>query len=373
MNDLPEVWNMMMIPKLKLLPIALLFSLLLSSCSLTANEMTDNQIWIDVPLNGINFESGQMINIEGHAANAGEDLQVEVWVNAVEIGNPDLVPAKGNLSYFTYNYLPPGPGDYIIQVVLVGAAGENLPSDTAHVTVGGDVEETMEITPSPTTTMTPEVSLTPSTSETATQTPKPMVQFWAEPLPVQAGGCTTIFWETKNVSKVVIGGVEQPFNGSYQVCDVCEPQNYRLIVTYMDNREETFWVETTITGSCATATSTVTVTPTPTPEDTTPPPAPAPSVPADGLSLSCRPSQTLTWMPVSDPSGITEYQVEVQRSSDNNTWSSAAFSPINELLDKTTEISTECGWYYRWRVRAVDGAGNISDWSPWSYFSITLA
>jgi len=363
---------MMTIPKPKLLLIALLFTLLLTSCSLTANEMTDNQIWIDVPLNGINFGPGQSVNIEGHAANAGEDLQVTVWVNAVEVGNLDLVPTKGNLSYFTYDYLPPGPGDYVIQVVLVGAAGENLPSDNARITVGGEVEETMEITSSPTNTMTPEVTPTPSNSETPTHTPEPMFNFWAEPLPVLAGDCTTIFWEAENVSKVVFGGVEQPFSGSYQVCDICEPQNYRLIVTYLDNTEETYWVDITITGSCATATPTITVTPTPIPEDTTPPTAPTPSVPADGLNLSCRSSQSLTWIPVNDPSGIAEYQLEVQRSSDNNNWSSAGFSPINGLTDKTTEISTECGWYYRWRVRAIDSAGNISEWSAWSNFSITL-
>ena len=363
---------MMKISKQKILLIAIFFIFFLSSCSLTESETSDNQIWIDVPLNGINFEPGQSVNIEGHAANAGEGLQVTVWVNAVEIGNPELSPTKGNLSYFTYSYLPPGPGDYIIQVVLVGGAGENLPSDSARITVGGDVEDTVKKTPSPTTTMTTEVTLTPSISETPTQQPESTVRFWAEPLPVQAGGCTTIFWEAENVSKVIFGGVEQPFNGSYQVCDLCEPQNYRMIVTYPDNREETFWVEITITGSCAAPSPTVTVTTTPIPEDTTPPPAPTPSVPSGGLSLTCRASQTLTWIPVSDPSGIAEYQVEIQRSSDNNNWSSASFSPINGILDKTTSIATECGWYYRWRVRAVDGAGNAGDWSPWSYFSITL-
>jgi len=359
-------------PKLKIFLTTLFFSLLLSSCGLTGNEATDNQIWIDVPLNGIHFEPGQSVNIEGHAANDGEDLQVGIWVNALEVGNPELVPANGNLSYFTYNYLPPGPGDYVIQVVLVGGTGENLISDTARITVGGDVEETVEITPSPTATTTPELTLMPSVSETPTQMPEPIVNFWADPLPVQAGGCTTIFWEAENVSKLVFGGVEQPFSGSYQVCNICEPQNYRLIVTYPDDTEETFWVEITITGSCATATPTVTVTPTPNPEDTTPPNAPTPSAPADGLNLTCRASQTLTWMPVSDPSGIAEYQVEVQRSSDNSTWSNAPGSPINGIPDKTTSITTDCGWYYRWRVRAVDGAGNPSDWSTWFYFSITL-
>jgi hypothetical protein len=33
----------------------------------------------------------------------------------------------------------------------------------------------------------------------------------------------------------------------------------------------------------------------------------------------------------------------------------------------------ECGWYYRWRVRAVNGAGLAGEWSGWFLFTITLS
>jgi hypothetical protein len=32
----------------------------------------------------------------------------------------------------------------------------------------------------------------------------------------------------------------------------------------------------------------------------------------------------------------------------------------------------ECGWIYRWRVRAVDDVGNVGGWSGWSQFTVTL-
>ncbi len=130
------------------------------------------------------------------------------------------------------------------------------------------------------------------------------------------------------------------------------------------------YTETPTTTPTATPTSTPTLTPTP--GDTTPPAAPTPYVPANGLSLSCRATQSLTWLPVSDPSGIAEYRVNLQRSADNANWSNATGSPFTGIADKTIIISTECGWYYRWQVSAVDGAGNQSAWSSWSYFSITL-
>jgi hypothetical protein len=39
---------------------------------------------------------------------------------------------------------------------------------------------------------------------------------------------------------------------------------------------------------------------------------------------------------------------------------------------KQIEVSVQCGPYYRWNVRAQDGAGNWSDPSAWSHFAIVL-
>jgi hypothetical protein len=75
---------------------------------------------------------------------------------------------------------------------------------------------------------------------------------------------------------------------------------------------------------------------------------------------------------VEDPSGIAEYQVEVQRHAGDNNWQDAPGGQIS-VGGKTTSISVECGWYYRWRVRAIDGNGNTSGWSGWSQFAITLS
>jgi hypothetical protein len=343
-------------------------------------------VWLDVPLNGLHFPTGQAINIEGHAANSGQDLTVELWINNINVTALDLTTVKDQLSYFTYSYEPPGPGEYIIQVMLLGTGNSEPSMDRVQVVVDGELGEeipttaTATLTPTARISLTPELTRSPSATITHTPTLQTSIKFWADPLPVQAGGCTTLYWEVDNAARVVFGGVDMSPIGSSQVCKICEAQNYRLTVTYPDDHEEIVWLEITVTGTCATPTSPPTFTPTPSatftptipPPDSTPPPVPSPSVPANGLTLSCRASQAITWLPVSDPSGIAEYQVEVQRSSDNSTWNALGYSPITGISDKTTTITTDCGWYYRWRVRAVDGAGNISEWSIWSYFSITL-
>jgi hypothetical protein len=106
------------------------------------------------------------------------------------------------------------------------------------------------------------------------------------------------------------------------------------------------------------------------PSDTTPPPAPTPAVPADGLVLSCRSSQTLAWLPVDDPSGISGYYVKLEKEVTTGNWQSAGgYGPIS---GKQVDVTVDCGIHYRWMVRAQDGAGNFSNWSAPSHFSINL-
>jgi hypothetical protein len=110
-----------------------------------------------------------------------------------------------------------------------------------------------------------------------------------------------------------------------------------------------------------------TITPTP---DTTGPPAPTPVYPP---LPDCTGSKTLDWLPVTDPSGIAEYQVEAERRPDTiSSWTVAAGSPWIGISSTDLSIPVECGFYYRWRVRAVDGVGNPGAFSGWAYFEVSL-
>jgi hypothetical protein len=95
-------------------------------------------------------------------------------------------------------------------------------------------------------------------------------------------------------------------------------------------------------------------------------------VPADGLTLSCRGSQNLVWVPVTAPSGIAQYQVQVQRHSGDGNWQDVPGSAFSGISGKNYTVPVECGWYYRWRVRAVAGNGSTSEWSGWRQFTVTL-
>lgn len=298
-------------------------------------------VWIDVPVDGLLFPTVQSINIEGHAASPEGIASIEIWIDGVlltEISDP---PMEGTIAHFEISWTPSSEGTYMIQAVATSKDGALSEMDRTTVTFGGD---------------TPTLVIT----DTPTPVSDGQVQFYADPPEISAGDCVDLFWNAEEVQTVIFGGLEQPHSGSYHAC-LCETTRYTLTVTHLDDSEEQFRVEVPVTGSCIT----------PTVEDVTPPPAPTLVVPESGLTLSCRSSQTLTWLPVDDESGIDYYQVEAQTHSGDNNWSPIGGSPFT-VYDKTTNVPVDCGWYYRWRVRAVDGAGNVGSWSGWSTFTITL-
>jgi CSLREA domain-containing protein len=109
----------------------------------------------------------------------------------------------------------------------------------------------------------------------------------------------------------------------------------------------------------------------PTPADETAPPAPNTLTPKNGQEVGCVASVGLTWSSVTDPSGIAWYNVRAERSPDQSSWSPAPGSPWS-TGSTGQSIPVECGYYYRWSVRAVDGVGNTGGFSAWSAFTVPL-
>lgn len=94
--------------------------------------------------------------------------------------------------------------------------------------------------------------------------------------------------------------------------------------------------------------------------DTTPPTPPTPVSPTKASTTSKRP-----WLVWTGESGIWQYLVEVDNNPD---FSSPEFSGATNKSTIQTKILLSGRTYY-WRVRAVDAAGNWSNWS--AVFSMT--
>lgn len=317
-------------------------SFILAACGPT--PASGVYVWIDVPLDGLSFSDLQPINVEGHASGADGIARVEVYVDGELWTAVDDPRAEGSLAKFQTEWLPPGFGTYVIQAIAYAPDGSASQYDEARVSfvVAQEAEEISE---------EPVITVTPGEQEAV-----PAVLFWAEPENITAGACTTLHWQAENVSSLIFGGIEQPLEGSYQDC-LCANQIYTLTVNHLDGSEEKVKLNITVDGTC---------------QDLDPPPAPVQAVPANGLSLACKSSQNLAWIPATDDSGIREYRVQAQRHAGDNNWNEVPGSVFSGIADKQSNLSVECGWTYRWRVQAVDGAGNVGPWSGWWSFVIIL-
>ncbi len=236
----------------------------LASCTFVG-EATGIQAWLDSPLDGIEVAPGTWISLDAHVAAEEALNRIQFTINGellVEFPDPERV---NNLVHVSESWLAEAPGEYMIQVIAIGASPSAASMDHALIRVSDLI---IPLSPSPTASAT-----TPSSID-------------------------------------------------------------------------------------------ITVTP-----DTSGPPAPMPVYPP--LS-NCEGSKTLDWLPVTDPSGIAEYQVEAQRRPNESSWTVAPGSPWTGISETAHSVPVECGFHYRWRVRAVDGAGNPGDFSGWAFFDVLL-
>ncbi len=106
--------------------------------------------------------------------------------------------------------------------------------------------------------------------------------------------------------------------------------------------------------------------------ETTPPDSPTPNAPKDGATVGFMGDTKVTfkWGSVEDPSGVT-YDIEV---SDDSGFGRELISrsKLTSTSYTTSEAEALTNGEYYWHVRAVDGAGNKSDWSPTSTIKVGI-
>lgn len=211
------------------------------------------------------------------------------------------------------------------------------------------------------------VCLTPTTPP-----PPNVLNFWADTAAVQAGGCTFLRWQTTNAVKVWLDGQTVPASGEARIC-LCRAETHTLKATFNDGTSQERSVTVNAQGTCQTPPAPATTAPPP--QDTTPPPVPAPLNPGNTNEAN-PPTQycpvILRWYPVSDPSGVT-YRVRLEKQETDGSWSLLATWDTHSTEFAIPNSAQFCDYLtYRWRVRAVDGAGNAGNWSVWYYYTMPI-
>ena len=369
--------------------------------------------WIDHPLDGVSVPLGSSVEVISHAyAREGvaevllsvngqpyhRQIPVEGVVPFVEVSQEWLADAEGlyTLQVQSYDTAGEASNPATISIRVAGAVGMAFaepvaptPADTAVTPTQAPVTPTeaaptdtpmppvaTPIPPTPTpvpptatpipptpTPVPPTATTAPPTATTAPPTPTPVpptatpwpaaqVDFRSDATSLVEGECTSLRWDVEHATAVYLDGRGVVGHASEEICPPTTTTYHLHVQAPAGNVDRHVTVEVVR------------------PQDTTPPTVPSPMVPADGLELSCRAEQVLAWVPVSDPSGIEGYYVKLEGQITAGEW--RAVRGWGPVAGKQVEAEVQCGGIYRWTVRAEDGAGNFSDWSAWSHFSVGL-
>lgn len=309
--------------------------------------------WIDAPVHDVTVPEGEVITIDGHASSAGGVSRVEIWIDTELFVAQDNPEADGNLVHFEHIWVPAEPGDYLIEVIAFSADSVSTP-DTVIVHVGEEAPVVAVL-----------ISPTPVPTDTPTPVPPPEA---CEPsvTAIQNANCRFGPATVYDIVGYLLSGETADIAGRNETSTywwIENPDNVGYCWIW-DNLVET---------ECDTSgVKVVAAPPTPTPVvDNTAPPVPSLSSPANGADLGCLSFTDVAWSAVTDPSGIDRYEIEVQRHPGDSNWQSIPGSPM-QTTGTSQNISVECGYTYRWRVRAVDEAENQSNWSGWFTFNVPL-
>jgi len=364
------------------LPLLLLLTPALSGCDGAGLGAT--QVWIDVPLDGAEVEAGT-IPVQSHAASGSGVTRVELWVNGELYRSDDNPTPDEPVIYIIQPWAPIAPGEYALQVRAYAADGTHS-ADGVMVNVSGEAAGLMStptaefVTPTSTPTATPTLPAAPTstpgqptdTPAPPTPSPTPMaeIEFWADDETLQAGDCTTIHWNVENVQAVFLDDQGVTGSGTSDTCP-CETETHTLDILFLDGTESSAVITINVSGTC----------PTPTlPPDTTGPPAPTLQSPEDDHVESCAPTHiVLTWQAVSDPSGVSAYDIAVEFKL-YGYWQPYWSGQTTKVTPGTVSYNLEPAYpdttfsctEYRWRVRAVDGASNNGGWSDWFHFAFVV-
>jgi len=369
--------------KILLFPFVMItLALLIAGCSLPAVAPTPTvvvavaevapSVAIIQPSNGAQVHIGEQIDIRVAVADAGGASTLMLESNGVLERNYTFHnPLK--LGSVHIPWKAPQAGAYTLRAYLATSRGDTIASEPVTINAAGELTPTITETATATVTSTITTTLTPSLTSTSTSTPTttftPTITLTWTITPSRTLGPPMA---TANSDTYCFFGP----GGGYDIASTLYQGQTAPIIGR--NEEYTWWLiqDVNSPAQCWVANTEVTTsgdisrvpvvqappTSTPTPTATQPPvPAPRPISPSG--TVDCTKYVTLRWEAVSHPNGIDHYEWVLVGPRGSQSSGSTRVTSV--------DVPVTCGGAtYTWRVRAVDGKGNIGTYSNDMQFTV---
>ena len=233
--------------------------LLLSGFALPQSQpISDTQVWIEFPFDGINLPN-QTITFVVYATDANGISGINLKINGESLPSSQAfsisTDGSGLMARLDQEWQPPAEGEYTLEASASGASTSvsfcvvTCQPETIQEPV--DATPTWTPTPAPADIDTPTATPTVTSSETPTPlpyispTPTPYIEssaeFWAAPPYINEGECTTLNWNVSgDFQSVYYESSLVNASSSQQECPM-ESYTYHLQVTEMDNSTTDYW------------------------------------------------------------------------------------------------------------------------------------
>ena len=318
-------------------------------------------VWIEFPYQGQTLPN-EALTFVVYASSAGGVKSINLAINGQGLETGALtdhsMDSSMSLVSVEPGWQPPGEGAYTLSAGSMGAnaaiefcigaceaavlqePGASTPTLTAYITE--TATPTPWITGSPTpTTFIPD---TPTPTETAYSAPETYIELGADPPTIDAGSCTSVYWNTEGFASVTLNSNPVDAFGAVEEC-LCESKVYTLTGTTGSGTVEDEQVTVTVSGSCLEE------------ADTDPPVI-------GGASFRWADCSIFGAAAITDPSGVS--QAKFHYNLNNEGWHSIW---MQDLGDGTWEMevgvllsdgmNTPVGSLL-YKIEAVDEAGNTT-------------
>ncbi|MBI4673621.1 MAG: hypothetical protein HY741_18375, partial [Chloroflexi bacterium] len=281
-----------------LFAIACSLGLLLVGCSSPAPSKP--VVVINSPPSGTAVDANNPVLVQVTGTDSAGVVRIDLGVNGVLAASESSPTPNGQPIFpVTLRWMPPAPGTYVVEAIAYNRNGESSKSAGISILVKEGVAGL-----SPSTAVPSPTSVSPTTIAPSTDMSSPTIAPPTLPSSVPANPPET----------------QTPASNSPQSQPTDQP------------------------GSQP-------------PADTQGPPAPVIVGPKDNAQLSCVAMITLRWNAPSDPSGILNYRVRLEKQIGANYGEDQVFDPVvGTQLNVSSQ--TDCGNTYRWRLLARDGRSN---------------
>jgi len=219
--------------------------LLLSGFALSQSQpISDTQVWIEFPFNGINLPN-QTITFAIYATDANGISGIDLKINGESLPSNQAfsisTDGSGLMARLDQEWLPPAEGEYTLEASASGASTSVSFCVVTCQPEPVDATPTWTPTPAPVDIDTPTATPTAAPSETPTHYSESSAEFWAAPPYINKGECTTLNWNVSgDFLSVYYEGSLVNANSSQQECPM-ESYTYQLQVTEMDNNTTDYW------------------------------------------------------------------------------------------------------------------------------------